>query len=156
MSQPTPEEDRRLNRAMGRAAAANDHMDHAYADTDLLVGGLPNFKEILAERERTIREKALTRAKESGLQAYPVKGFGEGWFAVPSQTDLGQVYLVHLNTYNGEPNTCTCPNPQKWCTHSGAARAFYDAARDADDARRAADAAANIIDLQTQRSERNG
>jgi len=120
---------------------------------DVLVGGLPDFKAILAERERQQREKAIQRAVKSGLTAYPVKGFGDGWFAVPSQTELGHVYLVHMNVYTGDPNSCTCANPQRWCTHAGAARAFYDKARDIDDEIKQREAAAGILRMKERAHE---
>lgn len=141
---PTPGEDRELNEAMGRAAVAGD---------DRLIGGLPNFQAMLAEREKQARERATERANKSGLTAYPVLGFGAGWFAVPSQSELGHVYLVHLNVYTGDPNSCTCPNPQRWCSHSGAARRFYDAARDIDDQAKAQEAAAGIIHMKERSHE---
>lgn len=115
---------------------------------DILVGGLPDFKAMLAERERQARERAIERAIKSGLNAYPVLGFGDGWFAVPSQSELGHVYLVHLNVYNGDPNNCTCPNPQRWCSHTGAARRFYDEARNIDDAVKQQQAAAGILHMK--------
>ena len=119
---------------------------------NVLVGGLPDVKEIIRQRERDEMDKALERARKTALQAYPVLGFGDGWFAVPSQSELGHVYLVHLNLYTGNPNSCTCPNPKSWCTHAAAARLFYDAAREADDTQRQKDAEAHIFDLQEHKN----
>lgn len=122
--------------------------DKADKTDNVLVGGLPDVAELIRARERQEMDKALERARKSALNAYPILGFGDGWFAVPSQSDLGHVYLVQLNVHTGNPNLCTCPNQRPWCTHAAAARIFYNQAREIDDNQRMNDANVHIMETQ--------
>jgi hypothetical protein len=155
MSRPTPLEDHRENAAMGRAAVAGEN--HR-AIRDDIIGGLPQPEDIQAlldRRETQAREAACARATKHALRAYPVLGYGQGWFAVPSQSELGAVYLVHMNVRTDQPNSCTCPNMGRWCTHAGAARLFIDEAKAIYDAEQMSGAVATITNLKEQHPDAN-
>lgn len=113
-----------------------------------LIGGLPNVQEAIDRQEREWLDNAVEKATNAGLNAYPIAGWGEGWFAVPSSTDLGWVYLTRIGWHAGMPQFCTCEARTRYCRHFGAAHSWWLRWRENDDKQRQADAEADITDIR--------
>lgn len=90
-------------------------------------------KELIRAEEERRMNRARERAEDTGLIAYP-SSFAQGWYAIPSQSELGTVHLGALNWKTGQPLFCSCESYVNWCIHAGAMRLVWEKQREIDDA----------------------
>lgn len=119
------------------------------------VGGPVDIRELRRAEDEKAMQAAMVRAKTIQCIAYPVSRMS-GLYGVPSNSDIGTLYLAMVSPDSGQGLWCLCEGWvrfQKWCVHLGAARNTWMSLKEIDDREIEAKSIERLNELRDERND---